>query len=341
MGKRTTVYNAGLTDNWDSVSKENKGLVDEFIEYLVSVNKSPQTIHQYHEQLKVFFCWNEKHNQNKFFVDLKKRELIKFFGYLSNDLKVSSNRVCSLRSVLSSLSNFIERIMDEEYPMFRNIVKVLEPIKKTFVRERPILTMEQIKECLVKLEEAKKYQVAACLAVLAGSGMRKSEVIQMKMNDFTEERIIYKGLAYESGLIRTKGSGKEGKVITRIIFRDLVPLDYYIGLWKQKREELGIKSEWMFVTYHDGSYQQANVATINSFARTIGNYLGEDFFPHNVRHTTSTALELAGYPIDVVQSIFRWADPKMVKYYSNITQTESLNNFFDKLIEQKEENKEE
>ena len=37
MGKRTTVYNAGLTDNWDSVSKENKGLVDEFVEYLVSV----------------------------------------------------------------------------------------------------------------------------------------------------------------------------------------------------------------------------------------------------------------------------------------------------------------
>lgn len=340
MGKRTTVYNAGLTDNWDSVSKENKGLVDEFVEYLVSVNKSPQTIHQYHEQLKVFFCWNEKHNQNKFFVDLKKRELIKFFGYLSNDLKVSPNRVCSLRSVLSSLSNFIERIMDEDYPTFRNIVKVLEPVTKTFVRERPILTMDQIRECLVKLEEAKKYQVATCLAVLAGSGMRKSEVVQMKMSDFTEDRLVYGGRAYESEKIRTKGRGREGKVVTRIIFRTLVPLDHYIELWKQKREELGIKSEWMFVAYHDGSYQQANVATINSFARTIGNYLGEDFFPHNVRHTTSTALELAGYPIDVVQSIFRWADPKMVKYYSNISETESLNSFFDKLNE-KEENKEE
>lgn len=340
MGKRTTVYNAGLTDNWDSVSKENKGLVDEFVEYLVSVNKSPQTIHQYHEQLKVFFCWNEKHNQNKFFVDLKKRELIKFFGYLSNDLKVSPNRVCSLRSVLSSLSNFIERIMDEDYPTFRNIVKVLEPVTKTFVRERPILTMDQIRECLVKLEQAKKYQVAACLAVLAGSGMRKSEVVQMKMSDFTEDKLVYGGRAYESEKIRTKGRGKEGKVVTRIIFRTLVPLDHYIELWKQKREELGIKSEWMFVAYHDGSYQQANVATINSFARTIGNYLGEDFFPHNVRHTTSTALELAGYPIDVVQSIFRWADPKMVKYYSNISETESLNSFFDKLNE-KEENKEE
>lgn len=255
MGKRTTVYNAGLTDNWDSVSKENKGLVDEFVEYLVSVNKSPQTIHQYHEQLKVFFCWNERHNQNKFFVDLKKRELIKFFGYLSNDLKVSPNRVCSLRSVLSSLSNFIERIMDEEYPTFRNIVKVLEPVAKTFVRERPILTMDQIKECLVKLEEAKKYQVAACLAVLAGSGMRKSEVVQMKMSDFTEDRLVYGGRAYESEKIRTKGRGKEGKVVTRIIFRTLVPLDHYIELWKQKREELGIKSEWMFVAYHDGSYQ--------------------------------------------------------------------------------------
>lgn len=230
--------------------------------------------------------------------------------------------------------------MDEDYPTFRNIVKVLEPVAKTFVRERPILTMDQIKECLVKLEEAKKYQVAACLAVLAGSGMRKSEVVQMKMSDFTEDRLVYGGRAYESEKIRTKGRGKEGKVVTRIIFRTLVPLDHYIELWKQKREELGIKSEWMFVAYHDGSYQQANVATINSFARTIGNYLGEDFFPHNVRHTTSTALELAGYPIDVVQSIFRWADPKMVKYYSNISETESLNSFFDKLNE-KEENKEE
>ena len=57
-----------------------------------------------------------------------------------------------MRAVLSSLSNFIERILDEDYPQFRNLVKVLEPVDKAFVRERPALTMDLIKDCLVNLE---------------------------------------------------------------------------------------------------------------------------------------------------------------------------------------------
>jgi len=340
LGKRSTVYHRIVSpEKWESVSQKNKDLLNEFLNYLRSANKSPATIAQYEAQLRTFFVFMLERCENKFFVDLKKREFVKYFGYLTNELEVSPNRICSIRAVLSSLSNFIERIMDEDYPQFRNLVKVLEPVDKAFVRERPVLTMDQIKECLEKLEADKKYQVAACLAVLAASGMRKSEIIQMKMEYFEKDRLIYNGLAYETDKIRTKGRGKAGKVVTRIVFRNLVDLDHYIDLWRKKREELGIKDEWMFVVYHDGSYEQATQSTINSFARTIGRYLGEDFFVHNVRHTTSTALELAGYPIDVVQTIFRWADPKMVKYYSNISDTQSLEKFFanSKFIKENEE----
>lgn len=329
MGKRTTVYHEIVTqEKWEKVNEKNKKLIVEFVDYLQSANKSPMTIKQYESQLRTFFVFVLEKCENKFFVDLKKRDLIKYFGYLTNELEVSPNRICSMRAVLSSMSNFIERIMDEEYPQFRNIVKVLEPVDKSFVRERPALTMDQIKKCLEKLEADKKYQVACCLAVLAASGMRKSEIIQMKMEYFEESRLIYNGLAYETDKIRTKGRGKAGKVVTRIVFRNLVDVDRYINLWCKKREELGIKDEHMFVVYHNGSYEPATQTTINSFARTISKYLGEDFFIHNVRHTTSTALELAGYPIDVVQTIFRWADPKMVKYYSNISDTQSLERFF-------------
>lgn len=329
MGKRSTVYHTLVTpEKWEKINEKNKSLIDEFTDYLRSANKSPATIKQYEAQLRTFFVFVLERCENKFFVDLKKREFVKYFGYLANELEVSPNRICSMRAVLSSLSNFIERILDEDYPQFRNLVKVLEPVDKAFVRERPALTMDQIKDCLKKLEADKKYQVACCLAVLAASGMRKSEIIQMKMEYFEKDRLIYNGLAYETDKIRTKGRGKAGKVVTRIVFRNLVDIDHYIDLWRKKREELGIKDEYMFVVYHDGSYEQATQATINSFARTIAKYLGEDFFVHNVRHTTSTALELAGYPIDVVQTIFRWADPKMVKYYSNISDTQSLENFF-------------
>lgn len=329
MGKRTTVYHEIVTqEKWEKVNEKNKKLIVEFVDYLQSANKSPMTIKQYESQLRTFFVFVLERCENKFFVDLKKRDLIKYFGYLTNELEVSPNRICSMRAVLSSMSNFIERIMDEEYPQFRNIVKVLEPVDKSFVRERPALTMDQIKECLEKLEADKKYQVACCLAVLAASGMRKSEIIQMKMEYFEENRLIYNGLAYETDKIRTKGRGKAGKIVTRIVFRNLVDVDHYIDLWRKKRTELGIKDEYMFVVYRNGSYEPATQTTINSFARTISKYLGEDFFIHNIRHTTSTALELAGYPIDVVQTIFRWADPKMVKYYSNISDTQSLERFF-------------
>lgn len=329
MGKRTTVYHEIVTqEKWEKVNEKNKKLIVEFVDYLQSANKSPMTIKQYESQLRTFFVFVLERCENKFFVDLKKRDLIKYFGHLTNELEVSPNRICSMRAVLSSMSNFIERIMDEEYPQFRNIVKVLEPVDKSFVRERPALTMDQIKECLEKLEADKKYQVACCLAVLAASGMRKSEIIQMKMEYFEEDRLIYNGLAYETDKIRTKGRGKAGKIVTRIVFRNLVDVDHYIDLWRKKRTELGIKDEYMFVVYRNGSYEPATQTTINSFARTISKYLGEDFFIHNIRHTTSTALELAGYPIDVVQTIFRWADPKMVKYYSNISDTQSLERFF-------------
>ena len=44
--------------------------------------------------------------------------------------------------------------------------------------------------------------------------------------------------------------------------------------------------------------------------------------------------------IDVVQTIFRWADPKMVKYYSNISDTQSLENFFANMNKEEKEESE-
>ena len=75
MGRKT-VYNENLTKNWENVSKENKRLVKDFIQYCKSNDKSPQTIFQYEEWLKVFFSWNYEENDDKFFIQLKKRDFV-------------------------------------------------------------------------------------------------------------------------------------------------------------------------------------------------------------------------------------------------------------------------
>ena len=53
---RSTVYNDGLVTEakWEKVSKENKRLLKDFLDYCKASDKSPQTRYQYERQLKIF-----------------------------------------------------------------------------------------------------------------------------------------------------------------------------------------------------------------------------------------------------------------------------------------------
>ena len=83
MGRKT-VYNELYTpEKWEKVNKENIQLLEDFLEYKKSSDKSPQTIEQYYQMIRLFFCWNLDYNNNKFFVDIKKREFIKFFSFFN------------------------------------------------------------------------------------------------------------------------------------------------------------------------------------------------------------------------------------------------------------------
>ena len=160
---RSTVYNDNITSSWEKVSKENKQLVNDFIKYCKSNDKSPQTIHQYEEWLKVFFCWNYDENNDKFFVNLKRRDFVYYFGWC-RDLGMSANRIASLKSVLSSLSSEIELLYEDEYPSFHNQLRALEPVKISTVREKTVISNQQMTEILEKLVEKKEYQIACYLA---------------------------------------------------------------------------------------------------------------------------------------------------------------------------------
>ena len=63
---RKTVYNEDLSKEWQVVNPKNQKLLKEFIRYCVANDKSPQTRAQYESQLKIFFCWNYRENDDKF-----------------------------------------------------------------------------------------------------------------------------------------------------------------------------------------------------------------------------------------------------------------------------------
>ena len=129
MMARTTVYNR-ITDE-ESLSQilpENKELVKDYLDYLKSIDRSPGTISQYKSDLDIFFVYNLKFNNNKKFIEITKREFAKFQNHAISEWGWSPKRTRRVKSTLSSLSNYIENILDEEpeYENYRSTINKIE-----------------------------------------------------------------------------------------------------------------------------------------------------------------------------------------------------------------------
>lgn len=158
MGRKTVYNRIFNEDDWEKVNPKNKRLFNEWKTYLMSTDKSKGTIDQYYNDLRILAIFLMKNCDNKFIVDLNKRDIIAFQGYSINEWGHSSNRTRRIRSCLSSLCNYVENIMDDLYPDFRNIVNKIEAPIKNPVREKTILTEEQVNNLLNQLVESKQYQ---------------------------------------------------------------------------------------------------------------------------------------------------------------------------------------
>ena len=326
MGRKT-VYNANLTESWENVSDVNKRLVKDFIRYCKSNDKSPQTIAQYEQWLQVFFSWNYNENEDTFFINLKRRDFVYYFGWC-RDHGMSANRIASLKSVLSSLSTEIELLYEDMYPNFHNQLRALEPVRIDTVREKTVIPNQQMWEMLEKLVEMKEYQLACYLALACASGCRKAELLQMQVGFFTEERLVFDGYMYCTPEIRTKGRGKQGKIIKKYVIKEL--FKPYLDLWLEERQKLGITIPYLFVTKDkDSNYIPAGIAMANYFAKKISRLFKIDYYAHSSRHFFCTYLKRMNLPDDVITQILGWANSDMIKIYSDIPAEEVLGSFFE------------
>ena len=313
---RFTVYN-NITnqEKLALVNKDNIQLGEDWFEYLSSVDRSPKTIEQYKSDLNIFWVWNLENNDNKFFVDLNKRQISKFQNYAINTWKWSPNRIRRVKSALSSLSNYIENILDDEYEGYRPIIRKIENPALTTVREKTIISEEQLKYLLDKLIEQEKYQAACVVALAAYSGARKSELIQFKVSYFDDKNLIYNGSMYKTPEnIRTKGKGKLGKQVPKYT---LVAAKQYIDKWIKERNKLGIDSDWLFVTNIDGKCVQAGVSLIDNYMEQCSAILNVPVYAHMFRHFLVTEMVKKNIPTEVIQEFQKWSSDMVSVYNDN------------------------
>lgn len=310
------------------VNPDNMRLKNDFIAYLQSVQRSPKTIAGYENDIDIFWVWNLQHNENKFFPKISKRDFAAYQHWLINENGNSPARVRRLKSAISSMSNYVENILDDEdeFKGFRSSIKKIENPAMQQVRKKTIWEDDELDALLDKLSVDGQYKKACALALAMCSGRRKAELCRFSIDDFKDDNLVCGGALYKtSEPIQTKGFGLGKYIYCYTLAKKFKP---YFDAWISDREEKGIDSKWLFPSVNNQN-EQMSETTLNSWANTFSRITGKDFYWHSLRHYFTTHLAKLGLPDNIIQDIVGWDSADMVRIYKDISAEEQISQYFD------------
>lgn len=289
------------------INPKNIRLMERFLKNFAT-KRSPNSVVVYKSSITMFLTWNLLENDNKFFIDLKKLELMDFFDYGVTELKWSPNRYANMHSALSSFSAWIENYFDDEYPTFRNLLPKIEKPVKENVREKTVLREEDIDKIFSVLEEQGKIQEQCLLALAISCGARVSELARFTTSLIDEDSAVFDGLFLETTeKIATKGRGVNGKMLKKYILKDMF-LPYY-HKWIAEREtilkEVGKEHDYLFIT-RDGN--PASADRLRDWFGGWGDIIEQPSYPHMYRHRHITFLREIGVEDDLIVYLTGWSE---------------------------------
>jgi integrase/recombinase XerD len=154
--------------------------VDEFIEYLKNEGKSLNTIKGYISDLKDYFKWFEESFAKHFSV-LLRQNVLEYKSFLKN---IRRNDAKTINHKLSSLLKYnhflvVKHIQDDI------VIETCDKTKVQFDYVSPTkVTEDEVKTFLETFLESKNTRNYAITILLAYTGVRISEALSIRMDDF-------------------------------------------------------------------------------------------------------------------------------------------------------------
>lgn len=303
----------------EQINPENIKLVDRFLKNFATKRAATSVIN-YRSNFMIFFTWNLIYNDNEFFINLKKYQLLDFFDFCMSELKWGNNRYIQMHSSLSSFSTWIENVYDEKYPTFKNIVKKIERLPKENRRKKSIFKKEELDILMNWLGELDKPNEQCLLALIMSSGSRASELVRFTVDMIDENHTAFEDLFLETTEdIRVKGRGKNGKYIARYLIKDLF-LPYYrkwLPIRDRIMQENNKEHNYIFIKSNG---DPASVSTIRSWMEKWDDVLnGKHWYPHAGRHFWTSYLISIGLEKQLIQELQQWSSDQLVDIYNDNT----------------------
>lgn len=323
MPRKTKFNRITSAEKTATINKNNLRLKSDFLAYLKSLQRSEGTLKGYDNDLLIVFTYIMENLNNKDFQKLTKRDIIAIQNWLVENGN-SSARIRRIKSAISSLSNYCEDILADDEPEFdgyRSIVRKIQNPALQPVREKTVWKDEELESLLSLLVEKGQYEKACFVALAMYGGRRKAELCRFKVSDFDQDKLVCGGALYKSAPILTKGQ-KYLECYT--LAKKFSP---YLELWLRDREKNNIDSEWLFPN-NDNQSEHIGISTVNSWAISLSNLSGRDFYFHSLRHYYCSALIKAGIPDSVIVDIVGWSTAEMLKIYNDNPKDDQIAMYF-------------
>ena len=267
---------------------QNKELLENYINYLENVkNYSDHTTTAYKNDLEQYFDYLKNTNKNLF-------ENEDFVDYLFS-LELAKS---TINRKLTSVNNFL--LWSSKLDKYKGKTFRKSENLKTEKKLPNILTSNYINNLIDKLptSTAKDVRNKAIIELLYSSGLRVSELVNLKINDVKND-----------GSLRVIGKGRKERLLP------MTDQAYkIISLWlKSNRAEFLKDNDNQFIFLGVRGKQ----ITDREVRRVVNLITGT--FPHNIRHTFATHVLDGGADLRVVQELLGHSDPGTTQIYTHIS----------------------
>ena len=283
-----------------------KESIEDFLRYLlIYKNYSNNTIESYKEDLLKFNEFFKDKNINNIDID----DLKRYVKYLNdqelNELSISRNISC-IKSFYKYLN--IEKIIDNNPSDSLFLPKVRKKLPNT-------LSEEEVDRLLdIKLTDMFSYRNKAMLEVLYATGLRVSELVNLKMEN----------IDFEQDIIRTFGKGNKERVIPIGEYAKIY-LEKYLNEYRYQMLKHG-NNEYVFLNNHGKNMtRQGFFKIIKSIASDVG--INKEISPHILRHSFASHLLKHGADLRTIQELLGHSNVSTTQIYTHISNEELKENY--------------
>jgi len=277
-------------------------LAEEFISYLsIERGLAENTLISYKRDLAKFIGYVEEkgiHSMER----IKKNDITSFL-MSQRDRGLSANSVARTFAAIKVFYKYMvgERNLKENTASLIDAPRLWKHLPET-------LNLEEV-EKLIKQPNVKKWMGArdrACMELMYATGLRVSEIINLKTNDVN----------LEFGFVKCMGKGGKERIVP-VGKQAKHAISKYLDKFRPKLVKRGILDAKLFLTrLGKGMSRQQFWKMIKRYARDAR--IKKGITPHTLRHSFATHLLERGADLRVVQEMLGHADISTTQIYTHI-----------------------